>query len=104
MADRLISCDDHMDLSQLPTKLWTTRLPASLLDRAPHVEERDGQSVWVCDGRHSEYAFGDVAVIGCVQASAHGQFGVLTGPMNPHPQMLHLSSPNSFHRSRPRIR
>ena len=42
MADRLISCDDHMDLSQLPADLWTTRLPASLLDRAPHVEERDG--------------------------------------------------------------
>jgi len=40
-----------MDLSQLPADLWTTRLPASLLDRAPHVEERDGQSVWVCDGK-----------------------------------------------------
>ena len=51
MADRLISCDDHMDLSQLPADLWTTRLPASLLDRAPHVEERDGQAVWVCDGK-----------------------------------------------------
>ena len=47
----LISCDDHMDLSQLPADLWTTRLPASLLDRAPHVEERDGQSVWICDGK-----------------------------------------------------
>src|ERR1043165_8984236 len=50
MTDRLISCDDHMDLSQLPADLWTTRLSASLLDRAPHVEERDGQAVWVCDG------------------------------------------------------
>lgn len=51
MTDRLISCDDHMDLSQLPADLWTARLPASLLDRAPHVEERDGQAVWVCDGK-----------------------------------------------------
>src|SRR5438105_2690530 len=51
MTDRLISCDDHMDLSQLPADLWTTRMPASLLDRAPHVEERDGQAVWVCDGK-----------------------------------------------------
>jgi predicted TIM-barrel fold metal-dependent hydrolase len=51
MTDRLISCDDHMDLSQLPADLWTTRLPASLLDRAPHVEERDGQAAWVCDGK-----------------------------------------------------
>lgn len=51
MTDRLISCDDHMDLSQLPADLWTTRLPESLLDRAPHVEERNGQAVWVCDGK-----------------------------------------------------
>ena len=51
MTDRLISCDDHMDLSQLPADLWTTRLPAPLLDRAPHVEERDGQAVWACDGK-----------------------------------------------------
>jgi len=51
MADRLISCDDHMDISQLPEDLWTSRLPASLLDRAPHVEDRDGQAVWVCDGK-----------------------------------------------------
>ena len=51
MADRIISCDDHMDLSQLPADLWTTRLPDSLRDRAPHVEERDGQAVWVCDGK-----------------------------------------------------
>src|SRR6185312_1688168 len=29
----------------------TTRLPASLLDRAPRVEERDGQAMWVCDGK-----------------------------------------------------
>jgi uncharacterized protein len=47
----LISCDDHMDLGQLPADLWTTRLPAGLLDRAPHIEERDGQAVWVCDGK-----------------------------------------------------
>jgi predicted TIM-barrel fold metal-dependent hydrolase len=47
----LISCDDHMDLGQLPPDLWTTRLPAELRDRAPHIEERDGQAVWVCDGK-----------------------------------------------------
>ena len=51
MADRLISCDDHMDLAQLPADLWTTRLPAALRDRAPHIEERDGQAVWICDGK-----------------------------------------------------
>lgn len=51
MTERIISCDDHMDLSQLPADLWTTRLPAALLDRAPHIEERGGQAVWVCDGK-----------------------------------------------------
>lgn len=50
MADRMISCDDHMDLSQLPADLWQTRLPAELRDRAPYVGERDGQAVWICDG------------------------------------------------------
>src|SRR5438552_9771138 len=51
MAQKLISCDDHMDLGQLPADLWTTRLPANLRDRAPHIEERDGQAVWICDGK-----------------------------------------------------
>jgi predicted TIM-barrel fold metal-dependent hydrolase len=51
MANTLISCDDHMDLGQLPADLWLTRLPPELRDRAPRVEERDGQAVWVCDGK-----------------------------------------------------
>ena len=51
MANQLISCDDHMDLGQLPEDLWTTRLPPALRDRAPHIEERDGQAVWICDGK-----------------------------------------------------
>ncbi len=51
MANELISCDDHMDLGQLPADLWTTHLPAALRDRAPHIEERDGQAVWICDGK-----------------------------------------------------
>ena len=51
MANQLISCDDHMDLGQLPADLWLTRLPAVLRDRAPRIEERDGQAVWICDGK-----------------------------------------------------
>jgi predicted TIM-barrel fold metal-dependent hydrolase len=51
MADRLISCDDHMDLGQLPADLWLNRLPISLRDRAPRIVERDGQAVWICDGK-----------------------------------------------------
>ena len=48
---RLISCDDHLDLGQLPADLWTSRMPAEYRDRAPHVEERDRQMVWVGDGQ-----------------------------------------------------
>jgi len=51
MANDLISCDDHMDLGQLPADLWEQRLPAALRDRAPRIEERDGQAVWICDGK-----------------------------------------------------
>src|SRR5258708_20186076 len=51
MAHRLISCDDHMDLGQLPADLWLTRLPAALRDRAPRIEEADGKAVWICDGK-----------------------------------------------------
>jgi len=50
VANQLISCDDHMDLGQLPADLWTTRLPGALRHRAPRIEERDGQAVWICDG------------------------------------------------------
>jgi len=51
MSNSLISCDDHLDLGQLPADLWTSRLPKCFADRAPHIEERDGQAVWICDGR-----------------------------------------------------
>jgi predicted TIM-barrel fold metal-dependent hydrolase len=46
----LISCDDHLDLNQLPADLWTSRLPAEYGDRAPHIEEHAGRAVWICDG------------------------------------------------------
>ena len=51
----LISCDDHLDLGQLPADLWTARLPSALHERAPHIEERDGREVthmtgWLAGG------------------------------------------------------
>jgi uncharacterized protein len=51
MAHPLISCDDHLDLGQLPPDLWKERLPAALRDRAPCIGERDGLAVWMCDGK-----------------------------------------------------
>jgi uncharacterized protein len=50
MDYQMISADDHLDLQYLPTNLWTGRLPKALRDRAPHIEEREGGAVWVCDG------------------------------------------------------
>ena len=49
---KLISCDDHLDLNMLPEDLWSSRMPAHLKDRAPHVEEKDGRWFWVCDGQN----------------------------------------------------
>ena len=51
MSHPLISCDDHLDLGYLPADLFQSRLPAALKDRAPRIEERNGQAVWMCDGR-----------------------------------------------------
>ena len=46
----LISADDHLDQTYLPADLWTKRMPEKFRDRAPHVEERNGQTRWICDG------------------------------------------------------
>jgi len=51
MSDKMISCDDHLDLGYLPADLWTSRMAASLGERAPHIAERSGDAVWVCDGK-----------------------------------------------------
>ena len=40
MNEMMISADEHIDLWYLPRDLWTERLPKSLRERAPHVEEK----------------------------------------------------------------
>ena len=50
LSHKLISCDDHLDLNQLPADLWTSRLAGAYRDRAPHVEDSGGRAIWVCDG------------------------------------------------------
>jgi len=45
------SCDDHLDLRAVPPHLWETRLARKDAERGPRVVERDGQRVWVCEGR-----------------------------------------------------
>ena len=37
---RLYSCDDHLDLWNLPRDLWEGRLPARLRERGPRVVEQ----------------------------------------------------------------
>src|SRR5256886_16530825 len=47
---RLYSCDDHLDLWNLPRDLWEDRLPARLRERGPRVVEQGGNAWWTCDG------------------------------------------------------
>jgi len=47
----IYSCDDHLDLRAVPPELWRSRLPRGDAERGPHVAERDGESVWVCEDR-----------------------------------------------------
>jgi uncharacterized protein len=50
-APALYSCDDHLDLRAVPPQLWQSRLAKDQRERGPHVVERDGQMVWVCEDR-----------------------------------------------------
>ena len=47
----LYSCDDHLDLRAVPPDVWQSRLPSELRERGPHVVDRDGQKLWVCEDR-----------------------------------------------------
>ena len=51
ITHRLYSCDDHLDLWNLPRDLWTKHLPASLGERGPRVvDQGSGSAWWTCDG------------------------------------------------------
>ncbi len=43
---RIYSCDDHLDIFNLPTDLWTSRLAAADHPQAPHVEQRGPARLW----------------------------------------------------------
>ncbi len=49
-AATLYSCDDHLDLWNLPPRLWEERLPRALRERGPRVVESGGAAWWTCDG------------------------------------------------------
>ena len=44
---RIVSCDDHMDISVLPPDLWTARLPAGLRDAGPRVRDTADGRFWM---------------------------------------------------------
>ena len=47
---RLYSCDDHLDLWNLPRDVWEERLPGGLRERGPRVVEQGDSAWWTCDG------------------------------------------------------
>ncbi len=47
----IYSCDDHLDLNAVPREVWSSRLPKALVERGPHVVERDGAATWVSGDR-----------------------------------------------------
>lgn len=59
MDDQLISADDHLDIRFFPKDLFTSRVPAALRGRVPHVvpadneryKPKDGMWDWVVDGK-----------------------------------------------------
>jgi uncharacterized protein len=50
-ATTIYSCDDHLDLSAVPPKLWESRLSAAHAARGPRVVMRDRGAMWVCEDR-----------------------------------------------------
>ena len=50
MARKIVSADDHMDMTAMPRDLWEARLPAEWRDRAPHVRKTENGAFWEIDG------------------------------------------------------
>lgn len=51
MDGRVISADDHIDLTYLPPSLWQDRLPRRHRERGPRVVDSQDGKVWVREGR-----------------------------------------------------
>lgn len=53
---KIVSADDHMDMSVIPPKLWEERLPAKWRDRAPRVVDTPDGGFWHVDGESFSYS------------------------------------------------
>lgn len=76
MTAAIYSCDDHLDLYAVPPDVWSTRVPRAAAGRAPRVEERDGQRVWVCDGRVMGRSGRSRGAVVAAQLNAIGRAGI----------------------------
>ena len=50
MDYRIVSADDHIDLTWLPKDLWQKRVQAQWRGRAPKVVDTSDGPYWTCDG------------------------------------------------------
>jgi len=51
MPEKLISADNHIDLTYCPPDLWSEQAPRQWRDTAPRTEERDDGLHWIVDGQ-----------------------------------------------------
>lgn len=65
----VVDADTH--LSE-PWDLWTSRAPASIRDRVPHVEMLEEKPVWVCDG----LAIGPATAVAVIDRNDTKQYSV----------------------------
>jgi hypothetical protein len=51
MLDKLISADNHIDLTYCPADLWSSQAPREWRENAPRTEERDDGLHWFVDNQ-----------------------------------------------------
>ena len=51
MQHKLISGDNHIDLTYCPADLWSSQAPAKWKQNAPRVEERNDGQHWFVDDK-----------------------------------------------------
>jgi len=50
MAERLISADNHIDMTYCPADLWSSPAPHNWKTLVPRTEEKDDGLHWIVDG------------------------------------------------------
>jgi predicted TIM-barrel fold metal-dependent hydrolase len=84
MEERLVSCDDHMDLQFIPADTWQKRLPAEMRERGPKVVDTPEGRFWSWEGKRG-LSFGRKAGLIDIFARA----GI---PLEPEPGVYRPSS------------